>query len=232
MSGLADRSRDRMAASIDLEYPFASRWLTQNSPADRVPSHGTTLFGSSYAIDFVPVDDTGRTAPITFGSFVRPEPPERFPGFGRPLLAPIEGVVVAAHHGESDHAAYRGLPSIGYALTQRRRVEAGWAALAGNHVLIEGEGVVVAICHLQQGSVAVAPGQRVRVGELVGRCGNSGNSTEPHVHVQVVDRIDIPRARAVPLVFRGSLPRNGEIVDAGAKWRSGGADAHWEASRC
>jgi hypothetical protein len=205
-------------AFIDLEYPFAGRWLTQNSPANRVPSHGTTMFGTSYAIDFVPVNDTGRTAPITFGSLVRPEPPERFPGFGRPLLAPIEGVVAAAHDAEADHAAYRGVPSIGYALTQRRRAEAGWVALAGNHVLIDSEGVVVALCHLQQGSVKVRPGQRVRIGDVLGRCGNSGNSTEPHVHVQAIDSPDIQHANAVRLMFRGSLPRNGEIVDAGGKW--------------
>ena len=204
-------------ASIDLEYPFAGRWLTQNSPANRVPSHGTTMFGTSYAIDFVPVNDTGRTAPITLGSLVRPEPPERFPGFGRPLLAPIGGVVVAAHDAEADHAAYRGVPSIGYALTQRRRAEAGWVALAGNHVLIDSDGVVVAVGHLQQGSVKVRPGQRVRVGDELGRCGNSGNSTEPHVHVQAIDSRDTQRANAVRLIFRGSLPRNGEIVDAGGK---------------
>ena len=208
-------------ASVDLEYPFAGRWLTQNSPANRVPSHGTTRFGTTYAIDFVPVNDTGRTAPITFGSLVRPEPPERFPGFGRPLLAPIEGVVAAAHDAEADHAAYRGVPSIGYALTQRRRAEAGWVALAGNHVLIDSEGVVVALCHLQQGSVEVRAGQRVRIGDVLGRCGNSGNSTEPHVHVQAIDSQDIQRANAVRLMFRGSLPRNGEIVDAGGKWQVG-----------
>lgn len=204
-------------ACIDLEYPFAGRWLTQNSPANRVPSHGTTLFGTSYAIDFVPVDDAGRTAPITFGSLVRPEPPQRFRGFGRPLLAPIDGVVAAAHDAEADHAAYRGVPSIGYALTQRRRAEAGWVALAGNHVLIDSEGVVVAVCHVQQGSVEVRPGQRVRIGDVLGRCGNSGNSTEPHVHVQAVDSPDIQHANPVRLMFRGSLPRNGEIVDVGGK---------------
>jgi hypothetical protein len=211
-----------MAASIDLEYPFAGRWLTQNSPANRVPSHGTNLFGTSYAIDFVPVNDSGRTAPITFGSIVRPEPPERFPGFGRPVLAPVEGVVVAAHDAQTDHPAYRGVASIGYALTQRRRAEAGWVALAGNHVLIDSEGVVIAVCHLQQGSVRVRPGQGVQIGDVLGGCGNSGNSTEPHVHVQAVDRRDIERARAVPLVFRGSLPRNGHIVEAGGERRRGG----------
>ena len=202
-----------MAASIDLEYPFAGRWLTQNSPANRVPSHGTTLFATSYAIDFVPVNDAGRTAPITFGSLVRPEPPERFPGFGRALLAPIEGIVVAAHDTEPDHAAYRGLPSISYALTQHRRAGAGWVALAGNHVLIESSGGVVALCHLQQGSIEVRPGQRARVGDVLGRCGNSGNSTEPHVHVQAIDNRDVERANAVRLTFRAALPRSGEVID-------------------
>src|SRR6187397_609264 len=102
--------RIRVATPIDLEYPFSGRWLVQNSPANRVPSHGTTRFATSYAIDFVPVDDAGRTAPITLGSLVRPEPAGHFPGFGRSLFAPVEGLVVAAHDTEPDHPAYRGVP--------------------------------------------------------------------------------------------------------------------------
>jgi len=203
-----------VVASVDLEFPFVGRWLTQNSPANRVPSHGTALFGTSYAIDFVPVDENGRTAPITFASLVRPEPADRFPGFGRAVLAPIAGEIVAVHDTEPDHEAYRGLPSVGYALTQRRRVAAGWVALAGNHVLIDAGGVLIALCHLQQGSVPVRPGQPVRIGDTLGGCGNSGNSTEPHLHLQAIDRIDIEHAIAIPLTFRGTLPRNGEIVDA------------------
>lgn len=203
-----------MDVPVDLDYPFTSRWLVQNSPADRVPSHGTTLFATSYAIDFVPVGDAGRTAPVTFGTLLRPEPPERFPGFGRPVLAPIEGIVLAAHDREPDHPAYRGLPSIRYTLTQRRRAAAGWVALAGNHVLIDSGGVVVALCHLQQGSVEIRAGRRVQVGDLLGRCGNSGNSTEPHLHVQAIDTPDVERANAVQVTFRGSLPRNGHVIDA------------------
>ncbi|MGO3279506.1 MAG: M23 family peptidase, partial [Brevibacterium aurantiacum] len=45
-----------MADVLDMDYPFTGRWLVQNSPANRVPSHGTRLFATSYAIDFVPVD--------------------------------------------------------------------------------------------------------------------------------------------------------------------------------
>ncbi len=203
-----------MAESIDIAYPFTGRWLTQNSPADRVPSHGTAAFASSYAIDFVPVDDAGRTAPMRLDSFVRPEPPERFPGFGRLLKAPVEGTVIAAHDAEPEHPAHRGLPSVAYALTQARRARAGWLELAGNHVFISCGDVVVALCHLQQGSVVARTGERVAVGDVVGRCGNSGNSTEPHVHVQAFTGPAVTQATAVPLSFNGSLPQNGEIVDA------------------
>lgn len=205
-----------MLPTVDLAYPFEGRWLTQNSPANRVPSHRTTLLATSFAIDFVPVDEAGRTAPITFGSLLRPEPAERFQGFGRPILAPVQGLVVGVHHTAPDHPAFRGLPSVGYALTQRRRAGAGWVALAGNHVMIETrDGPVVALCHLQRGSVRAQLGQSVRVGETLGRCGNSGNSTEPHVHVQAVDSLDVRHASAVPVTFGGHLPRNGEIIDAG-----------------
>ena len=198
---------------IDLAYPFEGRWLTQNSPADRVPSHGTALFATSYAIDFVPVDEAGRTAPLTFWTLLRTEPLSRFPGFGRPVLAPVRGVVVAVHDSAEDHRAFRGLPSVGYALTQRRRAAAGWPALAGNHVMVEThDGPVVALCHLQRGSVQVRVGQGVAVGERLGRCGNSGNSTEPHVHVQAIDGRDVLHASPVPITFGGRLPRNGEIV--------------------
>lgn len=204
-----------MSRTVDLAYPFTGRWLVQNSPADRVPSHGTTLFASSRAIDFVPVGARDRTAPFTLRSAVLPEPPDAFPGFGREVLAPLDGEVVAAENDERDHPAYRGLPSIGYALTQRRRVRRGWRALAGNHVLVAGEGVVVALCHLAHGSLRVQVGQQVRAGDVLGRCGSTGNSTEPHLHVQAVDRVDVARASAVPVTFRGVIPRNGEIVDAG-----------------
>jgi murein DD-endopeptidase MepM/ murein hydrolase activator NlpD len=171
---------------------------------------------TAYAIDFVPVNEAGRTAPITLGALLRPEPAERFPGFGRPILAPVQGTVVRVCDAAPDHKAFRGMPSVGYALTQRRRLAAGWVELAGNHVMIETrEGRVVAVCHLQRGSVEVQLGKSVRLGETLGRCGNSGNTTEPHVHLQAMDRLDVLHASAEPITFGGYLPRNGEIIDAG-----------------
>lgn len=53
------------------------------------------------------------------------------------------------------------------------------------------------------------------MGEPLGRCGNSGNSTAPHVHLEAIDRLDVLHASAVPINFGGHLPRKGEIIDAG-----------------
>ncbi|MDO5499897.1 MAG: M23 family metallopeptidase [Propionibacteriaceae bacterium] len=203
-----------MPPGVTLAYPFTGRWLTQNSPANRVPSHGTNRYATAYAIDFVPVGENGRTAAITLGSLFRSEPATRFPGFGRPVLAPVDGVVVAVDSSAPDHAAFRGFPSIGYALTQGRRAAEGWLALTGNHVMIQTEsGPVVVLCHLRQGRVQVDLGQPVKVGQVVGECGNSGNSTEPHLHVQAITNPDVERAEAVPITFHGRLPRNREIID-------------------
>jgi murein DD-endopeptidase MepM/ murein hydrolase activator NlpD len=208
------RGNDEPAqGAVGLDLPFSGRWLAQNSPADRVPSHGTRLFATSYAIDFVPVDERGRSAPVTWRTLVRPEAPELFLGYGRPITAPIDGVVVGVHDGEIDHSAFRGIPSLFYAATQQGRVATGWEALAGNHVLVEAAPrAVVALCHLRRGSIAVSVGQTVRRGDALGECGNSGNSTEPHVHLQAMDGADPSTARPLPIVFTGGLPANGDIV--------------------
>lgn len=199
-----------------LRYPLTGRCLIQNSPANRVPSHGTRLFGTAYSIDLVPVGNSGRTATFTPVSMFRPEPPERFPGFGAPVLSPVAGTVAAVHDGEPDHRAHRGFPSVGYALTQRRRVAAGWVGLAGNHALIQVDRpsapVYVALCHLLRGGFRVRPGDRVVVGDPIGGCGNSGNSTEPHLHLQAMETLDADRAAGLPITFPDGLPRNREII--------------------
>lgn len=70
----------------------------------------------------------------------------------------------------------------------------------------------VALCHLRRGSLAVRPGDPVRAGEVLGRCGNSGNSTEPHVHLQVMDAPDPTAARAVPFTLPGGIPPEGGLA--------------------
>lgn len=220
----ADMARQQIPDNaFALDLPFGGgRWIVQNSPANRIPSHGTKAFGSSHAIDFVPVDAQGRSAPRSLRSLVRSEPPEVFVGFGRRILSPTSGTVVVAHDGEPDHEARRSqLTLLPYMLTQGRRVRTGPAAIAGNHVVVATSptGPYVLVAHLRRGSVQVSVGESVSAGQQLAECGNSGNSTEPHVHVQVSDSTDWDQANGIPLAFRHPgeqlwIPRNAEVVEA------------------
>ena len=70
--------------------------------------------------------------------------------------------------------------------------------------------VFAAFAHLAPGSVAVAPGQAVRNGDVLGRVGHTGNSTAPHLHFQLMDSTDPMHARGVPCAFRTyEVMRNG-----------------------
>ena len=209
-----------MAAAVVLHLPFRGRWRVENSPARRVPSHGTRLFGVSHAIDFVGVDAQGRSAPRRWRSVLSPEPSETFVGFGQPILAPVAGAVFETHDGQPDHAGRRSqLTLLPYMLGQAARVRAGVDAVAGNRVVIAvaARGPFVVLAHLRRGSLSVSVGDQVSIGQRVGACGNSGNSTEPHLHVQVSDTTDWPRAVGVPLTFQRPgggtwVPAESEIV--------------------
>ncbi|MFD6090970.1 M23 family metallopeptidase [Oerskovia sp. NPDC060338] len=174
--------------------------------ARRVPSHGVDLLGERYAIDFVGVDERHRTAAARdWRTLVATEPPERFVAFGRPILAPADGVVAQVHDGEDDHAARRSQPAlVPYALGAAGRLREGVHAVAGNHVTIAlpGARAYVSLVHLRRGSLRVRVGDQVMTGQPLAECGNSGNSTQPHVHVQVADSLDLTVAQGVPVAFR------------------------------
>lgn len=62
----------------------------------------------------------------------------------------------------------------------------GLEQLGGNYVILDiGGGAYVFLAHLIPGSATVRPGDRVTRGQVIGRLGNSGNTTEPHLHVHV-----------------------------------------------
>ena len=196
--------------------PFEGWWLSEVSPTRRVPSHGTDLFGTTYALDFLAVDDDGRTAPArSLRTVFATEPPELFYAFGRPLYSPVAGTVVSVHDGEPDHEARRSiLTLVPYGLSQPRRIRRGLTAVLGNHVIIQvaESPYYVGLVHLQRGSVQVSPGEWVCAGDQIGRCGNSGNSTQPHLHIQAMDSPDPYAAKGVPLrfdEFQQHRPRQG-----------------------
>jgi hypothetical protein len=201
----ADYRPDPDRPPVVLSLPFGGSWLAVNTPARRVPSHGTHFLGQTFAIDFVAVDAERRTATVRdWRTFLSVEPVDRFLGFGEPILAPADGRVVAVHDGEPDHPARRTpLTLLPYLLTQGSRLRHGVGAVAGNHVIVAlDEGPFVFLAHLREGSPQVRSGDRVSTGQPLATCGNSGNSTQPHLHIQVMNSLDLLATRGLPMAFR------------------------------
>ncbi|MEU6877742.1 M23 family metallopeptidase [Streptomyces sp. NPDC046712] len=205
-------------ATVEVAPPVTGRWSALNSPADRTPSHGTHQFGQTYAIDIVE-EDEARPRP----SFARLWPvfrrSEDFPGFGAPLLAVADATVVHAEDGQRDHLSRNSLLALVYLMLVESTVRglSGARRVTGNHLVLDlGDGTYAMYAHLKRGSLTVRAGDRVVTGQELARCGNSGNSTEPHVHFQLMDGPDLDTAQGIPFTWRGvGVPGNGETFVAG-----------------
>jgi murein DD-endopeptidase MepM/ murein hydrolase activator NlpD len=77
------------------------------------------------------------------------------------------------------------------------------ANIAGNHVVEDiGGGLYAGYAHMIPGTVTVKAGERVHRGQVLGRLGNSGNSSEPHLHIQVCDAPTFLICEGVPMEFK------------------------------
>ncbi|TNY37354.1 M23 family metallopeptidase [Thermomonospora catenispora] len=213
---------------VEVRPPVAGRWMAINSPADRVPSHGTHEFGQTYAVDLVHRPDDGAAWTAVEGFWPPARRPESFPSFGRPILAPADAVVVRAVDGQRDHRSRNSWPGVVYLFLVEGLVRGLAAALSprfvlGNHVVLDlGDGVYAVLAHLRRGSVRVRPGQRVTAGEPIAECGNSGNSSEPHLHFQLMDSPRAATALGLPFAFafradgaeQCGVPRNRQVFTA------------------
>ncbi|MER7172533.1 M23 family metallopeptidase [Streptomyces mesophilus] len=212
------RSADRETAAhpqdpVLIDPPVTGRWTALNSPATKVPSHGTHAYGQTYAIDIV-AEPEDRDRPGF--AWVRPvtRPNAAFPAFGAPLLAVADAAVVHAEDGQRDHRSRNSLLALLYLMFVESvgRTLGGARRVVGNHVVLDlGDGTYALYAHLERGSLRVRTGDRVTTGQQLARCGNSGNSTEPHVHFQLMDAPDPTAARGLPFTWRGvGVPANGE----------------------
>jgi hypothetical protein len=155
----------------------------------------------TFAVDFVRVD--GNRFYQGDGSTNA-----QYPYFGAPIYAVAAGTVVALHDGMDESVPFQS-PT-----TLHKPEDFG-----GNYVLIrQAEGVYAFYAHMQTGSVAVAVGQKVAVGAVIGRLGNSGNSTNAHLHFGLLDRPDFLTGYSLPFVF-DNFTLSGHVIggdDTGA----------------
>lgn len=219
---------DALAAAVVIDLPLRGEWVAGTTPAERIPSHGTDVLAQRYAYDFVRVDRRRRLYP---GSGLRAAlvgaPLRAVYGYGQPVHSPFKGEVVAALDGipEPQRILLLGVLRRVLWTTVSFRPEHGFERLAGNHVIVRATdgvraagGVHAAVAHLATGSVRVRPGQTVSAGDVLGLVGHSGNSTAPHLHLQLMDGADPRTARALPCAFgRYEVERDGrwERVERG-----------------
>lgn len=200
--------------TADIGSPVRGRWRALNSPESRVPSHHVHAWSQTYAVDLTYEPTTG--ARPAFGWWPPALRPDEFPGFGQPVLAPVDGVVVRAFGAARDHWSRTSPAALLYLLMESVRELVGPPGVLGNHVVVRrDDGLCVLVAHLRRGSLRVCRGDRVRRGEQIAECGNSGNSTEPHLHCQVMDGPSVWSAAGLPFRLDGKpLPENGEVFNA------------------
>ncbi|MEU2097299.1 peptidase M23 [Streptomyces sp. TSRI0445] len=214
----AAEPRGEPGPPVEVDPPVTGRWSALNSPADKVPSHGTHVYGQTYAIDIVADPETAEGEPPARPAFRWFWPLFRrnhaFPAFGAPLLAVADATVVRASDGQRDHLSRNSLLGLVYLMLIEGNIRsiAGARRVIGNHVILDlGDGTYAAYAHVRRGSLRVKAGDTVRAGQRIGSVGNSGNSSEPHLHVHLMDSPDLDDARGVPFTWRGvGVPANGE----------------------
>ena len=212
-TALYTRARTPHGPPVDIGRPVPGCWTAVNSPTSRVPSHGVHAWAQTYALDLV--HDPGNGAKPRVGWWPIARRPDDFPGFGKPVFAPVSGEVVRARDGMRDHRSRTSPPALVYFALESVRELLGPPGVLGNHVVIRcDDGACVLVAHLKRYSLRVARGDRVDRDTVVGRCGNSGNSTEPHVHVQAMTRPGVWLAEGRPLLLDGrEPPPDGEALD-------------------
>lgn len=154
-------------------------WMAGNGPSNTsghrralMPVEGRLHIAQRFATDWVKVGPNGQT----FSGDAKDN--KTHYAYGSEVLAVADATVVATRDGIPEN-----VPG-----PTSRAVPITLETIGGNHVILDlGGGRFAFYAHLQPGSLRVKLGEKVLRGQMLGLVGNSGNSTEPHLHFQVTD---------------------------------------------
>lgn len=178
-----------------------------------------------FALDISKIGESGLTHKGDGTHFVD------YYAYGADVLAAADGRVIGAANDQAEDPSAMQRPNESqeayFARLQKEqgeRLAKGLTAITGNYVMIDhGKDEYSFYAHLQPDSVRVRVGDQVKAGEVIGKLGSSGNSTEPHLHFQVCDKSDPLMCAGIPVNFSNitiqwaDLPRpvqGGDVVIA------------------
>ncbi|MGO9775878.1 MAG: M23 family metallopeptidase [Terracidiphilus sp.] len=194
--------------ALVLDPPLrGSNWWTPNGPADNsihrrtlIALDGTAYYPEADAVDWVQLGTNGDTYsgdPHSNGSYF---------AYKSPVYAVADGVVAATLDGIPDNRPVQNEPL-------EPAVPINIKTIGGNYVVENiGGGFYAFYAHLIVGTLKVSPGQVIHAGDTLGELGNSGNSTEPHLHFQVMDGPAPLEANGIPFVLDSWTHLTYEII--------------------
>lgn len=166
-----------------LAFPLdGGRFVVAHGGGIALLNHHAGHAGQRYAADISAIDEAGLRAPG-----ILPDELTRYAIYGATVVSPCDGRVVEMREN---------LPDLVPPRTDRDNP-------AGNHVIIDCGEVNVELAHLQRDSIDVAPGDRLAIGDRIGKVGNSGNITEPHLHIHAFDP---ESGEGIPMSVAGRPP--------------------------
>jgi len=168
-------------------------WLAANGPGNTsghrrtvIPLGGQGRIAQRFATDWIKVGVDGR---LWQGDSLKNE---SWYGYNEPVSAVAAGAVVATKDGIPQNVPFN----------REMAVPITLETVGGNHVILDlGGGVYAFYAHLIPGSLQVKVGDKVKRGQLIGRLGNSGNSTAPHLHFHMGDRNSPLGTEGLPFVI-------------------------------
>jgi len=201
------RIEEHKSANI-YSFPLAGTWYVGAAPS--LHSHHRWAVNEEFALDLVALAGDGKTHKADGVRL------DDYYGYGREVLAVADGTVVdVTTNGVESNEMLRKPGESPDDFDQRTRAKQnellaqGYKAVIGNCVVVKHAGGEYSqYAHLKQGSVRVKAGDKVARGQVLGQLGQTGNSTEPHLHFQLTDGPDPMYSRGIPIVFK-DLPVEG-----------------------
>jgi len=161
--GLMGYAPERPAVDVAPPLHGDGYYVAHGGGTPPINYHGAASPSQRYALDLTRLGEWGLRA---YG--VAPSHLSAYAVYGDSVHSPVAGTVVEAVDSLRDARWPEGQPA------------------AGNHVWLRRDSLYVLLAHLRQGSVRVEAGEQVAAGQPIARVGNTGNTTEPHLHMHAV----------------------------------------------